>query len=185
MLYQFLLYSKVNQLYEYIYPLFFRFPSHLGHHRSLSRVPCAKQQVLISYLFYMQQCVYVNLKILIHPPFLIMWVHVNFFLQTTYQSLTRNLLLFFKKRTDKRIYVYIHQGESEREKEKERERGRQCRYTGTPYYIVFCRYCGGGLFYKLKAYVNPTSSKSIDTIFPTAYSHFISLGHILVILAIF
>ena len=35
----FLLYSNVNQLYEYIYPLFFRFPSHLGHHRILSRVP--------------------------------------------------------------------------------------------------------------------------------------------------
>ena len=41
MLCSFLLYSKVNQLYVYIYPLFFGFPSHLGHHRSLSRVPCA------------------------------------------------------------------------------------------------------------------------------------------------
>ena len=39
MLYYFLLYSKVNQLYVYIYPL-------------LSRVPCAIQQVLMSYLFY-------------------------------------------------------------------------------------------------------------------------------------
>ena len=39
----FLLYSKVNQSYVYIYPLFFRFPSHLGHHRALSRVPCAIQ----------------------------------------------------------------------------------------------------------------------------------------------
>ena len=34
-------------IYTYIYvcvyisPLFFRFPSHLGHHRALSRVPCA------------------------------------------------------------------------------------------------------------------------------------------------
>ena len=28
------------------------FPSHLGHHRALSRVPCAIQYVLISYLFY-------------------------------------------------------------------------------------------------------------------------------------
>ena len=36
MLYWFLLYSKVNQLYVHIYPLFFGFPSHLGHHRSLS-----------------------------------------------------------------------------------------------------------------------------------------------------
>ena len=36
----------------YIYQLFFRFLSHLGHQRALSRVPCATQQVLISYLFY-------------------------------------------------------------------------------------------------------------------------------------
>ena len=41
-------YSKVNQLYVHIYPLLFGFPSHLGHHRVLSRVPCAIQQVLIS-----------------------------------------------------------------------------------------------------------------------------------------
>ena len=31
----------MNQLYIYIYPLFFGFPSHLGHHSALSRVPCA------------------------------------------------------------------------------------------------------------------------------------------------
>ena len=43
-----------------LYPLFFRFPSHLGHHRSLSRVPCAIHQALISYLFYTQQCIYVK-----------------------------------------------------------------------------------------------------------------------------
>ena len=38
MLYSFLLYSKVNQLYIYIYLPFFEFPSHLSHHRALSRV---------------------------------------------------------------------------------------------------------------------------------------------------
>ena len=50
---QFLLYGKLNHPYINIYPLFFGFPSHLGHDRALSRVPCAIQQVLISYLFYM------------------------------------------------------------------------------------------------------------------------------------
>ena len=56
---QFLLYSKVNQLYVYIYPLFFGFSSHLGHHSALSRDPCAIQYVLISYLFdtQYQQCI--------------------------------------------------------------------------------------------------------------------------------
>ena len=44
--------QKVTQLYIYMYPLFFRFFSHIGHYRILGRVPCAVQQVLISYLFY-------------------------------------------------------------------------------------------------------------------------------------
>ena len=47
MLCQFLLFSKVNQLYIYIYLFFFGFPSHLSHRRALSRVPCAIQLVLI------------------------------------------------------------------------------------------------------------------------------------------
>ena len=67
MLYQFLLYSKVNHLYIYIYLLFFRFYSHIGHYRVLSRVACAIQQVLISYLFYIQQCVFVNPNLPIYP----------------------------------------------------------------------------------------------------------------------
>ena len=59
MLHQFLLYSKVNLLYVYmcmgyIYAPFGGFPSHLGHHRALGRVPPAIQQVFISYLFYTQ-----------------------------------------------------------------------------------------------------------------------------------
>ena len=45
-------YSNVNQLYVYMYPLFFGFPYHLHHHRVLSRVPCAVQQILFTYPFY-------------------------------------------------------------------------------------------------------------------------------------
>ena len=56
MLYKFLLYSKVNQLYIYMYHLFFRFPSHLSHHRTLTRVPCAAQQVLIVYFIRSSVC---------------------------------------------------------------------------------------------------------------------------------
>ena len=60
MLCVFLLQSKVNQLFIHIDPLFFGFLSHLGHHRVLSRVPCAIQQVILSYLFYTQLCIYVE-----------------------------------------------------------------------------------------------------------------------------
>ena len=67
MLYYFLLYSKVNQLYIYICPLFLKFPSHLGNHRALSRVP----YVLISYLFYMCiNSVYMSIPISQFIPFL-------------------------------------------------------------------------------------------------------------------
>jgi hypothetical protein len=48
----YLLYRKVNKLYVFIYPLFFIFPFHSGHHRAFGRVPSAIQQVLVSYLFY-------------------------------------------------------------------------------------------------------------------------------------
>ena len=44
--------NKVNQLYMNIHPLFFRFPSHLGHHRALSIVLCAIQEVLVIYFIY-------------------------------------------------------------------------------------------------------------------------------------
>ena len=46
----------MNQLYVYIYPLFFGFPSHLGHHRALSRVPRAIQQVLGQLLHWCLLC---------------------------------------------------------------------------------------------------------------------------------
>ena len=42
--------SDWTELNWFTYPLFFGFHSHLGHHRALSRVPCAIQKVLISYL---------------------------------------------------------------------------------------------------------------------------------------
>ena len=66
MLYQLLLFGKVNCLYIYIYPLFFRFFSHTGHYRVLSRIPCVIQQVLAVYLFYIQCCVCVNPHLLIY-----------------------------------------------------------------------------------------------------------------------
>ena len=48
----FQLYSKVIQLYIYIYPLFLRFYSHIRHYRVLSRVPCAIHTVGPYYLFF-------------------------------------------------------------------------------------------------------------------------------------
>ena len=45
----------------------FRFFSHIGHYRVLSRVPCTIQQVLISYLFYIQSCVYVSRSLPVYP----------------------------------------------------------------------------------------------------------------------
>ena len=63
----YLMYSKVNQLYVYRYPLFKRFFSHIGHYKVLSRVPCSMQQAVISYLFCVQQGVYVSLSLPCQP----------------------------------------------------------------------------------------------------------------------
>ena len=40
--------NRVSSVYTYL-PFSFGFPSHLGHHRAWSRVPCAVQQVLLSF----------------------------------------------------------------------------------------------------------------------------------------
>ena len=65
MLCQFLPYSKINQLYVYIYPLVFGFPSDLGHHRALSRVSSAIQQIQFSSLYIV---VYICQSQFIQPP---------------------------------------------------------------------------------------------------------------------
>ena len=46
--------SSVQQSESVIHvtTLFLKFFAHIGHYRVLSRVPCAAQQVLTSYLFY-------------------------------------------------------------------------------------------------------------------------------------
>ena len=74
----------MNQLYVYMF--FLRFFSIIGYYKILSIVPCAKQQVLVVYLFYRQQCVYVNPKLLIYPP------ERKHFLKKTQTTVLTNLL---------------------------------------------------------------------------------------------
>ena len=63
---QFQVHSKVTQLNIYTYSSC-QILSCIGCHRVLSSLPCAIQQVLDGYLFYIQQCVFVNPKLLIYP----------------------------------------------------------------------------------------------------------------------
>ena len=62
----------------------------IGHQRLLSRVPCALHQVLISFLFYIQWCVYVNPSLPTYPSPLHLLVTINLF------STSMTLLLFCK-----------------------------------------------------------------------------------------
>ena len=74
MLYQFQVYGQVNLFSIYINLLFFRFFSHIGHNRVLSRIPCAIQQALINYLFYVYSVVLVSVPVFqfipspLYPP---------------------------------------------------------------------------------------------------------------------
>ena len=54
-------YSKMNQLYRYIYTLFLKFFSHIDHYRVLSRVSCAIQEVLI--IYFTNSSVYMSIPI--------------------------------------------------------------------------------------------------------------------------
>ena len=49
MLFYFLLYTKVDQLYVHMHLLFFRFFSHIGHYRVLSRVVVNSRSLLVIY----------------------------------------------------------------------------------------------------------------------------------------
>ena len=66
----FLLYSRVDQLCVYTYPLFFGFPSHLGHQRALGRTPCALQQLLLIYSIHSISSVWASLvaQLVKNPP---------------------------------------------------------------------------------------------------------------------
>ena len=58
-------------LYIYIYIqiyIFFRFLSLIGYYKISSIVSCAIKQVLVGYLFYISQCIYVNPNHLIYNP---------------------------------------------------------------------------------------------------------------------
>ena len=55
MLCQFLLYSKGNQLYIYVYPVFFQFPFHFNLHRALS--PLCSTVVYLLFISYIVVCV--------------------------------------------------------------------------------------------------------------------------------
>jgi len=46
--------------------IIFRYFFIIVYYRILHRVPCATQQVLVFYLFYIQQCVSVHLELLIY-----------------------------------------------------------------------------------------------------------------------
>ena len=54
----FLLDNKGIQLYTHTHPFSFRFFSHIGDHRVLGRVLCARQQVPVGQSFHRPQCVH-------------------------------------------------------------------------------------------------------------------------------
>ena len=122
MLCQFLQYSKVTQLYIYIYPLFFRFYSHMCHYRVLSRVPCAIQQVLI--ICFIQWCVYVNPNLPVYPhlsplvtislfstsvtPFLLNRLICTVFLDSTYKRYHMIFVFLWLTSLNMTIFRSIH-----------------------------------------------------------------------------
>ena len=67
MLWWFLLYNKVIQLYMYTHLFFFGFFYCVNFCRTLDGVPCVIQQVPVGQSFHIPQCAYVNPKLTVHP----------------------------------------------------------------------------------------------------------------------
>ena len=62
-------FRSTAEWFSYVYTVYLflsRFFSHIGYNRILSQVPSTIQQVLVFYLFYIQQCVYINPQLLIY-----------------------------------------------------------------------------------------------------------------------
>ena len=97
MLCQFQMYSKVNELYIYVYLLSFRFFPCLSHYRVSSRILCAIKQVLISYPFYIQNCVYVNPTLPIYSSLLFPWELCLFSKSVTVFLFCKQVLLYLFK----------------------------------------------------------------------------------------
>ena len=76
---QFLLHSKVNQLYVYTYLLFLGFPSHLGIHRGQSSLCYTVDSDQLSVVYNTQQCICVNPNLPIHPNLLSPLVSISLF----------------------------------------------------------------------------------------------------------
>ena len=82
------MYSKVIQFYTYIFLFFFRFFSHTGHYRVLSRVTCAySRSLLVIYFVYSGMYMSVPISQFIPPPlpslvtydcFLHLWLYFCF-----------------------------------------------------------------------------------------------------------
>ena len=66
-------------IYYVVYMYIFRLFSLICYNKVLSTVPCAIQLVFVSYLFYIQQYVYINLKQIICPSTLNPMVTINLF----------------------------------------------------------------------------------------------------------
>ena len=100
MLRQLLVHSKMNQSCIYIHPLPFEFPSHSGHYSPLNRVPCAAQQILISYLFYAEYqwsiCVHSNLQISFTQPTFPLGIHIFVLYVCVYLLQVRLSISFFQ-----------------------------------------------------------------------------------------
>ena len=77
-LHYFLLNNKMNQLYVHIYPLFFWFPSQLGHHRALRRVPCAICGGFSSVVYFIHNSVHIPIPSsqCIPPPPSLVSIHL-------------------------------------------------------------------------------------------------------------
>ena len=66
---QFLSYSKVNQLYMYVWPLFFRFFSRIGRYRALNRAPCAVFSLVLYFVYKISNvCISVAVSPAVPPP---------------------------------------------------------------------------------------------------------------------
>ena len=98
----------MNKLYICIYLLFFGFPSCLGHHKALSRVPCAMQLSFHWLPILNTVVIYVNANLSVHPTSFSPLVSVYlFFMSVSLFLLYKFICIIFLDLTIRDIIQYL------------------------------------------------------------------------------
>ena len=97
-----MVYSNLIQLYIHIYPFFFRFFSHIGHYILLSRVPCAINNLGLTYTHLSSETYFQSRQGIVNKDFLystVNCIQYPAYFENMFQRTSNMKNMFLQKKT--------------------------------------------------------------------------------------